>query len=102
MWGLQSPDTAPAFFSWPPARLLLTISALQTIIQLMIDQGSGLVRIGPERTSVWRVGGLPRRYASSNVSVRFNRDKSHLLVDDRPLSRLDLFDISGAFTDTDS
>lgn len=95
-WGLWLPDSAPEFFRWPPAQLIITISAIQTIIQLFIDERNGLIRVGPERTRVWRVGGLPRTYVSSRVSLSADHEKGHLLVDDRPISRLDLFDIRGA------
>ena len=95
-WGLWLPESAPDFFTWPPAQLVILLSAAQTIIQINIDQGKGLVRIGPERTRVWRVGGFPRRYDSSRVSISTDAEKGHVLVDDRPLGRLDLFDIKGA------
>ena len=81
---------------WSDTQLVILLSAAQTIIQINIDQGKGLVRIGPERTRVWRVGGFPRRYDSSRVSISTDAEKGHVLVDDRPLGRLDLFDIKGA------
>lgn len=95
-WGLLFPERAPEFFSWPPAQLVIMISAIQTIIQLAIDQRKGLIRVGPENTTVWRVGGLPKRYESSRVALTAEGEKGHLLVDDRPVSRLDLFDIQSA------
>lgn len=97
-WGLWYPESAPEFFSWPIAQLVITLSAIQTASQLAIDQSkSGLVRIGPEKTRVWRVGGIPTRYASSRVSINQGPDKATLLVDGQPLGRLDLFDFDEVF-----
>lgn len=97
VWGLQAPESAPAFFSWRPAQLIITLSALQTVVQLVIDQGRGLVRIGPETTRVWRVGGFPRRYRSSEVSVTVGGERGQILTNGSPVGRLELFDINGAF-----
>jgi len=96
-WGLWRPDSAPDFFTWPVAQLLIILSALQTIAQLAIDQRKGLIRIGPERTRIWRVGGLPRTYVSAKVSITIGEERGQLLLDDRPIGRLELFDIRDAF-----
>ncbi len=96
-WGVWLPDSAPALFTWPPLQLLIILSAAQTMLQLNIDQGKGLIRVGPDQTRVWRVGGLPRRYPSSRVTIEQGREKAQLLVDGRVVGRIDLFDIGGAF-----
>lgn len=96
-WGLWRPDSAPDFFTWPAAQLLIILSALQTIAQLAIDQRKGLIRVGPERTRIWRIGGLPRTYVSANVSIAIGEERGQLLLNDRPIGRLELFDIRDAF-----